>query len=127
MQAVGLIPSRELVGICKEVQNSLNTIETTLALLALPQPPDAFISEDPIGVSLALDQVGKKDVLVAGWMKTQPVAKDCLKYLAICDFKELGWVGVELLLRHLRNPNAPMERLLMTPKIVDCTGTEISI
>ena len=100
------------------------------ALLEQTSRPDAILVEEPLEGVTALRKAGVPpgEILLAGWLMkgTQDSRLQDITLAAECDFGQLGEVGAEVLIRRIENPEAPVERRLLYPKLVCSSGVKTS-
>ncbi len=84
--------------------------------------PDAILTEDLAGTAAVLNSAGGNagGILLAGWSSSAApagVAGRPVDLVAVCDFREMGKKGVDMLVKRFHTPDLPVQTELIAPRI----------
>jgi DNA-binding LacI/PurR family transcriptional regulator len=124
LRACGLKPEESLI---KITSGDSGVVQTAVEeLIALAEPPDAVVAESPRNIIMYIKDAGLAEKIpVAGWAAEDVYASrgPAMACAALVDFEPLGIAAMDVLSCRLENPEGPVQRCRVFPKIMGPDST----
>lgn len=120
LEGAGL--ASDLQAYCAVSRSEAAFREAILDTLRQGEPFTAVVAEEPLPVRDALQQAGRSEVEVAGWVTAErdpePLLQGVVVGLAVCDFTALGELAVAVLEASLAQAGGAVRRELLKPRLL---------